>query len=1320
MEAAPPATASAASGDEGEKKVSSPVIDITPTKWERALAGSPCCCCWIWFAFAMVMTVAAMALLQNESLKFDQNGVWDVRGSEIQTQWDAFIQAREAFKVVNSDAYEERSQTFFPFYATYYSKEEGVENLLTADRLKWISESDSKVQALPEYQEYCQAVYGSDPTKPVHKFVSLDTAADRITATPAPEAGSALFFKGNSSILFDGGRYHVINVEGDSFQLASNDNSLAEKLEQFGDLDYIAPDGEFIQAIRRCVQTVTLSAVAFRNPEEQKKGMCEGFVTSTSRQSRGGSDAFTPVLSKVPGCDPDSLVYDDSNAPPCNFSYDLQCLSTAATGLSSAPSITQAQIDEELSFLCEEKQSEIDAVAALGYKTMRQNLLPQDWGCNGKSPGKSSIVRSLMFFGGPIKGYKTLTGDAATDQLDDLIEWAASDGLSAFEKLEKELNDASDDKTNVILMSQIFLSVAYTNLMVTESLYVLGSFWFVFMWVWCSTGSMFIAACCMFETFISLPLAMLAWKPFGDYLGFLCIMMIFVILGIGADDVFVLFDAWKQSGLLNFGEGEEALAKRFAWAYRRASGAMLVTTVTTVFCFFAAGLAEIPSISGFGYFAALVVTFDFLLVLTFFASAILIYHRYFEAKMKSSCACAGGSHMFCCPATCIRLDWNRPLFAQPRVAFPFFFLLIVGVVLCVFYPMGGAISICLAFIFLQATTSSQDDVSQPRPIEKFLQETFYAQLIKPVGKGLTVSSLLLLSWVVIVILAAIVVGTSLRLPEENEKFLTEGHRLQIFLDTDAEFQSQSNAMSHVYVAFGLDKAEALDRTGVDMGQPGTSWGKMVPDEPLGVLNFNEAARQSFLSQEGQSEIIGVCDTIRNTPAIANSDADCHLVNWGSVTFPRILADPDSDPGLMKVKPASGAAYYTADQSQPLTAVGNGFCATGVYCFMYDIRDYIVHFCDATRSPLTHKREMLESPRYCPEGPSGCKYEALCKDASGNDMNGGVGAFPSDNLESIMASEGYDLYITDVANAQRRQNGMSYDALPRSTRQGAFTQDGTFKFAFLSLNSSLPGASVNHDEQVFHHDRFEAFFEKHLTVNNQAFMAAFVFNWMTTVGTLLQNTIQSVAMALAFSWVVLVLATWNLIVGTLTLIVVAVIVLVSGGLIVAAGWNLGIIESICVIVVIGVSVDYSVHLAHAWEVHEVPDAENVPLHEQRRLKAQGALGTIGISLISGLVTSVGSTLFLWFSSINFFKKFGMFLSITLCVSFVAAFLLLIPLLMTFGPTGGCGDLPWRKKKDQPAKSSGAPSVSSGSPGSTAVATAEAPTTATTASPEVTEI
>ena len=67
-----------------------------------------------------------------------------------------------------------------------------------------------------------------------------------------------------------------------------------------------------------------------------------------------------------------------------------------------------------------------------------------------------------------------------------------------------------------------------------------------------STGSVFIASLGMFEILMSLPVSIFIYKLVFRiaYLGNIQVLSIFIVLGIGADDVFVFYDAFKQSALV--------------------------------------------------------------------------------------------------------------------------------------------------------------------------------------------------------------------------------------------------------------------------------------------------------------------------------------------------------------------------------------------------------------------------------------------------------------------------------------------------------------------------------------------------------------------------------------------------------------------------------------------------------------------------------------------------------------------------------------------------------------------------------------------------
>ena len=99
-------------------------------------------------------------------------------------------------------------------------------------------------------------------------------------------------------------------------------------------------------------------------------------------------------------------------------------------------------------------------------------------------------------------------------------------------------------------------------------------------------------------------------------------MLIYIILGIGADDIFVFVDAWNQSALIDPNlKGDNQ--RRMAYTFRRASRAMAVTSSTTCVAMFANYFGKMMPIQSFGIFAGVIVPINFFLVVMFFPSAII-------------------------------------------------------------------------------------------------------------------------------------------------------------------------------------------------------------------------------------------------------------------------------------------------------------------------------------------------------------------------------------------------------------------------------------------------------------------------------------------------------------------------------------------------------------------------------------------------------------------------------------------------------------------------------------------------------------------------
>lgn len=165
---------------------------------------------------------------------------------------------------------------------------------------------------------------------------------------------------------------------------------------------------------------------------------------------------------------------------------------------------------------------------------------------------------------------------------------------------------------------------------------------FVFIYIWFNVGSIFLAITGVFEIVASLPLAWFFWRIIMQQMRldiFAFSLIIFLILCIGADDIFVFMDTWKASATKPR-HISGSLESRLQWTYAQASSAMFTTTATTVLALLMTATSTIPFIAGFGIFGALVVTFDYILVVSWFPVSVIVYEQYFtKGCFAKCCAC---------------------------------------------------------------------------------------------------------------------------------------------------------------------------------------------------------------------------------------------------------------------------------------------------------------------------------------------------------------------------------------------------------------------------------------------------------------------------------------------------------------------------------------------------------------------------------------------------------------------------------------------------------------------------------------------------------
>jgi predicted RND superfamily exporter protein len=84
------------------------------------------------------------------------------------------------------------------------------------------------------------------------------------------------------------------------------------------------------------------------------------------------------------------------------------------------------------------------------------------------------------------------------------------------------------------------------------------------------------------------------------------------------------------------------LETRMSWVYRRTGLAMGITSWTTCAAFLCCLTTPLPGLQSFGIFAALVIFIDYVLVMTMYCTAVIIYHNRYENNGKLGCCCPCG------------------------------------------------------------------------------------------------------------------------------------------------------------------------------------------------------------------------------------------------------------------------------------------------------------------------------------------------------------------------------------------------------------------------------------------------------------------------------------------------------------------------------------------------------------------------------------------------------------------------------------------------------------------------------------------------------
>ncbi|KAL7471675.1 hypothetical protein ACHAXS_011976 [Conticribra weissflogii] len=373
----------------------------------------------------------------------------------------------------------------------------------------------------------------------------------------------------------------------------------------------------------------------------------------------------------------------------------------------------------------------------------------------------SKFSRGIIFWGGPMEDSQQ-GSEEEMEKLEDSEDDIRKDYIKEnyLEKMDKQSKKSAHSTIRSYYFMTAIIGDVILNIVTKDATLAIFSFVFVFLWIRLNTRSWFLAFVGLFEIFFSIPVAWFIFTVIFQikYFATLNSLAIFVVAAIGADDIFIFMDAYKQSQyhvdiLCD-------LETRMSWVYRRTGVAMAITSATTCAAFLCTLITPLTSIQSFGIFAAVVIFIDYVLVMTLFCTAVVIYHNRYENNARFGCCCP------CGPVTPSNTEKAR-----------------------------------------LAAEESDGEMKRDR-VSEFFRTKVSSFIQVPLHR--IVLFVLFATWIG----CAIWQATMLEATKENEQFLDENHPLQkSFTILGSEFPTADDDLGlKVYYAWGLSE---VDRSGVN-------------------------------------------------------------------------------------------------------------------------------------------------------------------------------------------------------------------------------------------------------------------------------------------------------------------------------------------------------------------------------------------------------------------------------------------------------------------------------------------------------------------------
>ncbi|XP_066884216.1 protein dispatched homolog 1 isoform X2 [Kogia breviceps] len=194
--------------------------------------------------------------------------------------------------------------------------------------------------------------------------------------------------------------------------------------------------------------------------------------------------------------------------------------------------------------------------------------------------------------------------------LDNFENWNASDGVTTVTGIEFGIKHSLFQ--DYLLMDTVYPAIAIAIVLSVMCVY---------------TKSMFITLMTMFAIISSLIVSYFLYRVVFhfEFFPFMNLTALIILVGIGADDAFVLCDVWNYT---KFDKPRAETAETVSTTLQHAALSMFVTSFTTAAAFYANYVSDITAIRCFGVYAGTAILVNYVLMVTWLPAVVVLHERY--------------------------------------------------------------------------------------------------------------------------------------------------------------------------------------------------------------------------------------------------------------------------------------------------------------------------------------------------------------------------------------------------------------------------------------------------------------------------------------------------------------------------------------------------------------------------------------------------------------------------------------------------------------------------------------------------------------------